>query len=175
MPSEQRWWLSRDKNGAVAVCWIGPKPPELNECGIFVLASGKTALLFYAYPNHLSGYIPAAGECVEIEPLVIRRKASNASVERAEHERQQANEIAALREIVADIEQVRNAEGNCITFVRDDPEAQAVPKQCAVDVIADFTGFEEQRFYGATWPDALASAAASSRAFNSSEKRSESE
>jgi hypothetical protein len=78
-------------------------------------------------------------------------------------------DLARLREIVGNIESMCQGEGNAITIICDNPEAESVEKQAAVDIRADFTDFQERRFYAATWPEALAHAAAAARLFYANE------
>jgi hypothetical protein len=55
------------------------------------------------------------------------------------------------------IDQLRADEGNAITILCDNPEG---PPNNAVEVVADWTGWEERRFDGATLLEALQAAAA---------------
>jgi hypothetical protein len=78
-----------------------------------------------------------------------------------------------LAEIVGNIETMRQNEGNSVTIVCDNPEAESSDRQAAVDVCGDFTGFQEIRFYGTTWPDALRGAADSARVYYAKEDAGE--
>ncbi len=64
-----------------------------------------------------------------------------------------------LAVIIGDIEQCRCVEGDSITILCDDPEADRVDKQVAVEACGDYTGYELQRFYAKTWAEALHEAA----------------
>lgn len=73
------------------------------------------------------------------------------------------NRIGDMCVIIGDIEQCRCVEGDAITILCDNPEADTAETQSAVEAIADYTGYEPQRFYGRTWPEALHKAANCSR------------
>lgn len=68
--------------------------------------------------------------------------------------------------IIGDIKQVRAAGGNSLTIVCDDPEAETIGKQAAIDVSGDFTDWKEVRYWGKDWTEALHRAANDSRSFN---------
>jgi hypothetical protein len=68
--------------------------------------------------------------------------------------------------IIDNINQIRSTEGNSVTIVCDNPDADSVDEQAAVAAIGDFTRWEEKRWYGRTWADALQKAADESRAFD---------
>lgn len=74
--------------------------------------------------------------------------------------------VSELISIIGDIEQVRTQEGHSVTILCDNPEAESGSMPAAVEVSGDFTDWETQRFYGATWQDALSTAANASRRFN---------
>ena len=76
------------------------------------------------------------------------------------------NQVADLISIIGDIQQIRTQEGHSLTILCDNPEAESADTQGAVEVSADFTDWEVQRFFGETWQDALSKAAAASRRFN---------
>jgi len=71
--------------------------------------------------------------------------------------------IADLCVIVGDIEQCRSVEADSITILCDNPEADSIETQSAVEANGDYTGYEDQRFYGRTWQEALRKAAACSQ------------
>ncbi len=68
-------------------------------------------------------------------------------------------QIGDLCVIVGDIEQCRCIEGDSVQILCDNPEADESDKVAAVEACGDYTGHEPQRFYGATWSDALHKAA----------------
>lgn len=76
-------------------------------------------------------------------------------------------QISDLVFIIGNIEQVRTQEGHSVTILCDNPEADTVDVQAAVEVACDFTDWEPQRFYGRTWQEAIGKAADASRLFNS--------
>lgn len=76
------------------------------------------------------------------------------------------SELQRLRKIIGDIETIRADEGNSVTICCDNPEAESVDAQCAVDVIADFTNWQEKRYLAKDWSTALADAATAARQFN---------
>jgi hypothetical protein len=69
------------------------------------------------------------------------------------------NRIADLCELIGNIEQCRAVEGDSVTILCDNPEADSIETQGAVEVCGDYTGYELQRFYGKTWEEAIAKAA----------------
>ena len=69
------------------------------------------------------------------------------------------NRIGDLCVLIGNIEQCRSVEGDSVTVLCDNPEADSVETQGAVEVCGDYTGYELQRFYGKTWEEALAKAA----------------
>jgi hypothetical protein len=69
------------------------------------------------------------------------------------------NRIGDLLTIIGDIEQCRAVEGDSVTILCDNPEADSLGMQSAVEVCGDYTGYELQRIYGATWKEAIARAA----------------
>ncbi len=71
-----------------------------------------------------------------------------------------------LMGIIGDIEQIRYSEGNSVTILCENPDAEEIDKQAAVDVNADFTDWDDARYWGQTWIIALAKAAEASRIFN---------
>lgn len=71
--------------------------------------------------------------------------------------------IADLCVVIGDIEQCRCCEGDDITILCDDPEADDIEKQSAVELSGDPTAYERQRFYGRTWGEALHKAANAAR------------
>lgn len=82
------------------------------------------------------------------------------------------NRIGDLCMLVGNIEQCRAVEGDCITILCDNPEADSIDTQSAVEACGDYTGYELQRFYGKNWEEALAKAAESSRRHYSEEEQS---
>ena len=90
------------------------------------------------------------------------------------HERQLQHyqqQLTEAREVIGDLEQIRTTEGNSVTVCCDNPEAETVETQAAVDVCGDFTGWQEVRYRGKTWVEALRKAADASRSFNASNER----
>lgn len=73
--------------------------------------------------------------------------------------------IADLIVAVGDIEQCRCVEGDSITIICDNPEADDIEKQSAVEACGGYTDYQPQRFYGKTWTDALREAAKASQRF----------
>lgn len=71
--------------------------------------------------------------------------------------------IADLCVVIGDIEQCRCCEGDDITILCDNPEADDIEKQAAVELSGDPTAYETQRFYGRTWSEALHKAANAAR------------
>lgn len=65
--------------------------------------------------------------------------------------------------IANDIQQCRGREGDSITILCDNPEADSADTQAAVEACASFTGWELKRFYGRTWEAALHKAADAAR------------
>ncbi len=58
------------------------------------------------------------------------------------------------------LEAIRSGhEGNTVEVLCDDPEAESLDRQTAVDCSCDFTDWETRRFYGATPLDAILAAA----------------
>lgn len=70
-----------------------------------------------------------------------------------------------LRAVFADISQIQGNDGNSVTILCDNPDADTVDTQAAVEVSADFTGWRSVRYWGCDWPSALHKAAEASRAF----------
>lgn len=81
------------------------------------------------------------------------------------------NRIADLCVTIGNIEQCRAVEGDSVCILCDDPDADENDKVCAVEACGDYTGYEPQRFYGRSWEDALAKAAAWARRHYSDEDR----
>lgn len=52
------------------------------------------------------------------------------------------------------------AEGNTVLIACDNPEANHVNEQTCIDVVADFTDWQERRFYGPTPLEAVLAAGA---------------
>jgi hypothetical protein len=73
------------------------------------------------------------------------------------------NHLGDLSIIIGDIEQCRVNEGDSITILCDNPEAETSEQTVAVEAIGDYTGYEPQRFYAKTWGEALHKAANCSR------------
>lgn len=69
------------------------------------------------------------------------------------------NRIGDLCMLVGNIGQCRAVEGDSVTILCDNPEADSIETQAAVEVCGDYTGHELQRFYGKTWAEAIAKAA----------------
>lgn len=65
--------------------------------------------------------------------------------------------------IINDIQQCRGCEGDSITILCDNPEADSDDKYAAVEACASFTGWKHERFYGRTWDAALHKAADAAR------------
>ena len=87
----------------------------------------------------------------------------------AELERLLANaqeQWAAAISIIGDIEQCRSTEGEDITILCDNPEADSVETQAAVETHASFDDYDPVRYYGRTWTEALHKAANVSRINN---------
>jgi hypothetical protein len=61
--------------------------------------------------------------------------------------------------LIGHIEQCRAVEGDSVTILCDNPEADSAETQGAVEVCGGYTGYELQRFYGKTWEEAIATAA----------------
>ena len=57
--------------------------------------------------------------------------------------------------IISNIEQCRCVEGDSITILCDNPEAEMRDEQACVEVCGDYTGYKNERFYGTTWVEAL--------------------
>lgn len=74
------------------------------------------------------------------------------------------NRIGDLVVLVGNLEQCRCVEGDSITILCDNPEADSAELQAAVEACGDYTGYELQRFYGKTWEEALTKAANAARA-----------
>ncbi len=67
--------------------------------------------------------------------------------------------IADLCVLVGNIEQCRAVEGDSVTILCDNPEADSIETQGVVEACGDYTGYKPERFYGKTWDEALAKAA----------------
>ena len=67
--------------------------------------------------------------------------------------------IADLCVLIGNIEQCRAVEGDSVTILCDNPEADNIETQGVVEVCGDYTGYDLERFYGPTWEDAIAKAA----------------
>lgn len=67
--------------------------------------------------------------------------------------------IADLCVVVGNIEQCRSVEGDSVTILCDNPEADSIDTQGAVEASGDYTGYKAERFYGRNWEEALAKAA----------------
>ena len=65
------------------------------------------------------------------------------------------DDLEFYRRIFTQIETLRQSEGNSVTVFCDNPEAESIEKQCAVEVLADFTDWKEETFWGKTWGEAL--------------------
>jgi hypothetical protein len=73
------------------------------------------------------------------------------------------NRIGDLCTLIGNIEQCRAVEGDSVTILCDNPEAESIETQGAVEVCGDYTGYDLQRFYGKDWEEAIEKAAAVSR------------
>jgi hypothetical protein len=73
------------------------------------------------------------------------------------------NRIGDLCVLIGNIEQCRAVEGDSVTILCDNPEADSIETQGAVEACGDYTGYELQRFYGKDWEEAIAKAARVSR------------
>lgn len=70
---------------------------------------------------------------------------------------------------VGDIECLRQAEGNSVTILCDNPEAEIKACQSAVEVAGDFTGWETERYEAPSCLGALHMAADRARAYYAKE------
>lgn len=66
-----------------------------------------------------------------------------------------AEENRSLRVIIGNIESIRQSEGNSVTILCDNPEADSVDRQSGVEACCDFTDWQTVRVYAASWADAL--------------------
>lgn len=73
--------------------------------------------------------------------------------------------IGDLCMLIGNIEQCRAVEGDSVTILCDNPEADSIETQSAVEVCGGYTGHELQRFYGKTWAEAIAKAARVARRY----------
>jgi hypothetical protein len=73
-------------------------------------------------------------------------------------------------QVIGDIEQLRAAEGDSVEILCDNPGADSIDQQTAVEVSAEFTGWRPQRWHGRTWTEALHKAANASRSYYASEE-----
>lgn len=73
---------------------------------------------------------------------------------------------ALLLSVLADIDQCRAADGNSIEIMCDNPDADTAGEQASVVALGDFTDWEQVRYFGLTWQEALRKAADASRAFD---------
>lgn len=89
----------------------------------------------------------AAGAVGQI--IANLRAAVEAPINQAEHPA-----AAAMRMI----EELRADEGNAVTILCNDPEANTTMEQCAVECCGHWTGFNDLRFYGESVTQALAHA-----------------
>lgn len=110
----------------------------------------------------------------EIERLEATSKVASLEVKRLEAEAEELRRLnleareewAKTMEIIGDIEQIRTVEGNSVTIICDNPEADSGDMQAAVDVSGDFTAWNKERYWGESWTEALRKAADASRRFN---------
>lgn len=66
---------------------------------------------------------------------------------------------------VRDINLICATEGNSVCILCDNPEAETIERQSAVECACEFTGWIQRRFYGRDWQEALSRAAARCREF----------
>ena len=67
--------------------------------------------------------------------------------------------LARVFDIVkSDIDVLRSGEGESVTILCDNPEADA-NKRCSIEVIGSWTSWADRRFTGATWMQAVSRAA----------------
>lgn len=71
----------------------------------------------------------------------------------------QETTVANHFRIFTDIDLLRKEEGDSVSILCDDPEAETIDVQTAVEVCGFWTDWEEKRFYGRTWVEALTKAA----------------
>ena len=110
---------------------------------------------------------PVGIECPLIDPAATsRRLAELERLLKASQERE-ADAIG----IIGDIEQIRSVEANSVTILCDNPEADDIEKQSAVEACGDYTGWETVRYHGKDWVEALHKAANASRSSYASEDR----
>lgn len=73
------------------------------------------------------------------------------------------NRIGDLCMLVGNIGQCRAVEGDSVTILCDNPEADGIETQGAVEALVELVltqaRYELQRFYGKTWEEAIAKAA----------------
>lgn len=58
------------------------------------------------------------------------------------------------------LDALRSDEGHSVEILCDNPEADSVDTQCAVDVCGDWTNWEPKRFYGRSPLEAILAAGA---------------
>ena len=67
--------------------------------------------------------------------------------------------LARYRQVVADVETCRAIEGDSVTILCDNPEAESADRQVAVELCVESTRWELNRFHAPTWQAALHAAA----------------
>lgn len=72
--------------------------------------------------------------------------------------------------IGGDIGQCRYTEGDSITILCDNPEADSAETQAVVEACGGYTGYQPHRYYGRTWEEAVHKAANAARAHYSVEE-----
>lgn len=66
-------------------------------------------------------------------------------------------------DVIADVNACIATEGNSVTILCDNPEAESVDQQSAVEACGDFTDYKPMRFYGSSWMQALSGCALAAR------------
>jgi hypothetical protein len=100
---------------------------------------------------------PTTMECVEIDvtrAFARHRLSSEQStareVEQLRAQVERARDTAEMPEVAAMryIEQLRAEEGDSVTILCDDPEAESADRRLAIDCNGAWTDWRERRFYG---------------------------
>lgn len=65
--------------------------------------------------------------------------------------------------VIEDINHLLMEEGNSITLLCDNPEADKLDEQSAIEVNCGFTRWITRRYYGSSWQEAVSKAASDSR------------
>lgn len=102
---------------------------------------------------------PIGVECPILNPIATANRIIELERLLAASQEREAEAVM----VIGNIEQIRSVEGNSVHILCDNPEADSVETQSAVEVCCDFTGWETVRFFGRDWCESLQKAADRSR------------